>query len=256
MKGYITYLKFDNCSTDELIQSYKEDLLNKRKKVTITPNLDGLRICYKNKKIRNLINEKSDYTTIDGKPLIWLSKFNKNECFNYKISGSDLTFDLLKLANKLSLSLALFGGTEDTLTKASENIKKNYPNIKIVLTLSPIFGYEKDEELCKEYAQRLNASDANIFLLCTGFPKTELFYFDYYDLLGPGLYFCVGATIDFLAGTIKRSPKWMSNVGLERAYRLSKDFKRLFKRYWFDFWFLIKIIFVMIFKKKKINNLK
>ena len=64
------------------------------------------------------------------------------------------------------------------------------------------------------------------------------------------VYLCVGATIDFIAGNIKRAPKWMSSCGLEWLYRLTKDFKRLFKRYWHDFWFLQKVFILIIFYRR------
>lgn len=254
MKDFISHLRFDDYNVDQLLSCYKDDIKNNKKKITVTPNLDGMRITYKDDKLRRLINYEADYVTIDGKPIMWLSKFNKRTIFRNKISGSDLTMDVLKMANEMSLSLCLFGGSKESLLKASENISQKFPNITITNAISPKFGYEKSDELTDKYINLLNNSKANIYLLCTGFPKTEKFYFDNVDRLNCGLYFCVGATIDFLAGTIKRAPKRMSNVGLEWLYRLFKDFRRLFKRYWLDFCFLVKIFFINVFNKNIIEE--
>lgn len=254
MKDFISHLRFDNCDVADLLKRYKQDILNNNKRITVTPNLDGMRITYKDDKLRQLINYKADYVTIDGKPILWLSKFNKKTVFKHKISGSDLTIDVLKMANEMHLSICIFGGSEEALVKASKNIITNYPYVTIATTISPEFGYEKNVKLTEKYVKMLNECEANIYLLCTGFPKTEKFYFENMEKLNNGLYFCVGATVDFLAGTIKRAPKWMSNIGLEWLYRLTKDFKRLFKRYWLDFWFLLKILFINIFKKKVLEE--
>lgn len=255
MKDYITYLKFDDCSKEELLSNYKTDIANHRKAITVTPNLDDLRLTYKNEALRHRINS-ADYSTIDGKPILWLAKLTKKKNFKYKISGSDLTVDLLKLADENKYRIFIFGGKEGVAEKAKANIEKDYPNAIVAGTCCPDFGYEKDEEKSKRYIEEINAAQADIILLCTGFPKSENFYFDHIDEFNPGLYFTVGASVDFIAGNIKRAPKWMSKIGLEWLYRLSKDFRRLFKRYWLDGWFLLKIINVSIFNKKKILRLR
>ena len=41
----------------------------------------------------------------------------------------------------------------------------------------------------------------------------------------------VGAAFDFIAGTKRRAPGWMSRLGLEWLYRLSSEPGRLWKRY-------------------------
>jgi len=233
MKDYITFLKFDDLSPDELLKCYEQDILNNKKVITETPNLDGLRVAYKDCFIRRSINF-ADYSTIDGTPILWLAKLIHKKQFRYKISGSDLVPMVLELANEKGFTVTLFGGKEGVAEKAKAKIEKNYPNVRVVSTMCPEFGFEKNKEQSLSYIQQINDSKANIILLCTGFPKSERFFFENYDSFGPGLYFNVGATIDFLAGSIKRAPKWMSKIGLEWFYRLFKDFRRLFKRYWLD----------------------
>ena len=253
MKDYIAYLKFDDISQEELVECLNKDIKEKKKVTVVTPNLDGMRVSYKNKELRNFINS-SEYVTIDGKPVLWIAKWYKKKNFKYKISGSDLVPRVLEEANKYSYSICIFGGKEGVAEKAKENILKQYTNIKTINTICPEFGFEKDEEKSQKYINQINEFNSDIVLLCTGFPKTELFYMKHQEQFASRAYFFVGATVDFLAGNIKRAPKWMSNCGLEWLYRLSKDFRRLFKRYWLDFWFLDKMWFMCHFKKKKIQR--
>ena len=77
-KIYITYLKFNNESSDDLIKKIDLDIINKEKKVVFTPNLDFLRLAYKNIEFRKYLNE-SDYSLIDGKPLVWLAKLERKK---------------------------------------------------------------------------------------------------------------------------------------------------------------------------------
>ena len=156
------------------------------------------------------------------------------------------------MANRHKSRVFIFGGKEGVAKKASLNVQKKYPDIEIAGFCCPDFGFEKSQAKQDTYIQKINASKPNIVLLCTGSPKTENFFFNNYNKFYPALYLSVGATVDFLAGTIKRAPKWMNKIGLEWLYRIFKDPKRLSKRYFLDFLFLIKIIFIIIFKKKVI----
>ena len=54
---------------------------------------------------------------------------------------------------------------------------------------------------------------------------------------------CAGATVDFLAGNIKRAPRWMSDHGLEWFYRFLQEPKRMFKRYFLDDVKILRLIF-------------
>lgn len=253
MKDYITYLKFDDLTETEILDYYKENIINHKRTLTITPNLDILRITYKDKWLRDGLNS-CDISTIDGKPIQWIAKFQKKKTFKHKISGSDLSLSVIEMANKNNFSLLIFGGKEGVADIAKEKLLVQYPNLRIE-TICPEFGYEKTEETSKKYINEINSMKCDIVLFCTGFPKTEQFFFKYKNLFAVAQYFFVGATVDFIAGTIKRAPKWMSNCGLEWMFRLFSDFKRLFKRYWFDFWFLIKLYLILIFNKNKIKKI-
>ena len=47
--------------------------------------------------------------------------------------------------------------------------------------------------------------------------------------------------LDFEAGNVKRAPHWMANAGLEWAYRMYKEPKRMFKRYVLEDWKFAKL---------------
>lgn len=254
MKDYLTYIKFDDLSEEQYLEEVFAKIANKDKAFTLTPNLDFMRLAYKDVEFRKIIN-KADYSLIDGKPILWIAKWMKKKQFKYKISGSDISTTLVGIAAEKGYSIAIFGGKDGIALKAKEKLLEKYPNLNIVYADAPVFGYEKDDELCHKYIAELNACKADIYFLCTGCPKTEKFFYKYYDEFGPGFYLSVGATVDFWAGNIKRAPKWMSNHGLEWLYRLFNDFGRLFKRYWLDFWFLLKLFNICMFNKKHFTKM-
>lgn len=251
-KIHLFHLGFTNLSEEQFIQSINDNIVKKEMANVVTPNMDILRITYKNLDARKAMNNAT-YCTIDGQIVFILSKLFRSK-IKYKFSGSDMVFPILKLAEDKKYKIYLFGGRDESATLAKERIEKEYPNVVVCGTYCPNLGYENNEVETKDIIKNINESKPDIVLLCTGSPKTELFYNKIKSQLCPAVYLSLGATIDFLAGTVKRAPKWMSKCGLEWLYRLTKDFKRLFKRYWLDFWFLLKLFFVAIFNKKKLLN--
>ena len=90
--------------------------------------------------------------------------------------------------------------------------------------------------------KKINNSGSDILAVALGSPKGEKFIYRIRNNICVALSISIGATIDFEAGNVKRSPRWMSNAGLEWLYRITQDPKRLIKRYWNDAVSIIPII--------------
>ena len=80
-------------------------------------------------------------------------------------------------------------------------------------------------------AQRVAESGAQLLLVALGSPKQELWIHRHRGELGPVVAVGVGASIDFVAGMVRRAPAWMSRAGLEWLFRLAQEPRRLFRRY-------------------------
>ena len=85
-----------------------------------------------------------------------------------------------------------------------------------------------------EPGQSENVPVPDILLACFGCPKQEKWVSEHYRDCASGVTLCAGATVDFLAGNVKRAPKVFSENGLEWFYRFVKEPKRLFRRYFVD----------------------
>ena len=78
--------------------------------------------------------------------------------------------------------------------------------------------------------------------MALGSPKGEKCIYNIRGSICAALSISIGATIDFVAGNVKRAPKWMSNVGLEWLFRITQDPRRLIKRYWYDAVHIVPIV--------------
>jgi len=150
-----------------------------------------------------------------------------------KISGSDLfpAFYLYHKDNE-NIKIFLLGAAEGIAKTAQEKINQKIGREIVVEALSPSFGFEKNEEECETIIDAINKSGATVLAIGVGAPKQEKWLVKYRSRFTQvKVFLAIGATIDFEAGCKARSPKWMSEVGIEWAYRLLSEPRRLWKRY-------------------------
>jgi N-acetylglucosaminyldiphosphoundecaprenol N-acetyl-beta-D-mannosaminyltransferase len=113
---------------------------------------------------------------------------------------------------------------------AAANLRQRLPGLRIVDTLAPRLGLTPDENE-QECVERLVRASAQLIFVCLGAPKQELFSDRNRARLAPAVLVGFGAAVDFAAGTVPRAPAWMSRAGLEWAFRLAREPKRLAARY-------------------------
>ena len=230
-------IKFMNTCIDNLTMSETLNEIDKliQKKIcsyVVTPNVDHIVRLEKDEELQKVYKNASLILT-DGKPLIWISKWYKTP-IKEKISGSDLFPKVCELAANKNYTMYLLGAAEGVADTAAKNLMKKYPELNVVGTYSPPFGFEKNEQEMNKIKTQIQEVHPDILIVGLGCPKQEKFMYYHCKELGVPISFGLGASIDFEAGNIKRAPKWMSNHGLEWLYRFSKEPKRLFKRYFVD----------------------
>ena len=114
-----------------------------------------------------------------------------------------------------------------------------YPGLQVVGTLCPPFGEWTPEEE-QEIIGRIRSSGADILMTAFTMPRGERWLSARRDALGVPVVINVGAALDFAAGRIRRAPRWMQKIGLEWAFRLGLEPRRLFRRYARNGWFLAR----------------
>lgn len=194
--------------------------------------------------------KKIDLVVPDGQPVRWaLNSFYKVGMKD-RVYGPTLTLHVLEKAAKQNLNLYLYGSTENTLTKFSAYIKNTYPGINLCGIHVDRFRDATPEE-DEADIKKINAAKAHIVLVGRGCPRQETWTADHLGKVNAAM-MAVGAAFDFHAGTLKQAPKWMQDKGLEWLYRLIKEPRRLWKRYFVtNSYFIYLFIKYKLFKKKK-----
>lgn len=221
--------EIDNLTMDEALIRINELIQEDRSAFVVTPNVDHLVQLEQGGELKE-VYKKADLILADGKPLIWISKWYGTP-IKEKISGSDLFPYLCKLAAEKNYKMYFLGAAEGVAAQAAENLEARFPNLRVVGTYSPPFGFENDAVEMEKIKNMIKAVAPQILIVGLGCPKQELFIFHNKDELGVPLSLGLGASLDFEAGVKKRAPKWMSNHGLEWIFRMIQEPNRMVKRY-------------------------
>ena len=169
----------------------------------------------------------------DGMPLVWAV----NRCLpadaklKDRVYGPTLMLETLRSSqNRPEFRHFLLGGKQSTLDKLSSAFAERFAGASIAGMYSPPFGEWPEGEF-ERICDQILSSGANLIWVGLGCPNQEHWIAKNKDRLPAGVYFGVGAAFAFHAGEVKQSPPVFQRLGLEWAYRLAMEPRRLCKRY-------------------------
>lgn len=242
LKVNIGNVIIDNLTMDEALRSIETFIANRKPCYITNPNVDIVMRYNKDKEFARYYDEGA-LCLADGTPILWAAQFLGTP-LKAKISGSDFVPRVCELANAKRYKIFFMGGRPGAGEAAQKKLLESLPNIQIVGTYAPPFGFEKDEKELAHIATMIKQAKPDILFVGLGAPKQERWIKQYHQELGVPVSMGVGVTFEFIAGIVKRSPKWMQHAGLEWLWRLCMEPRRLWKRYLIDdmpfFWLIVK----------------
>lgn len=191
-----------------------------------TPNADHVVLAEDNQRFRNAY-QSAQLSLADGVSVLWSSRL-LGRPLPMKISGSDLILPLLRQAADRGYRVYFLGADPGVADRAKREVEKVLPEIRIVGVHSPQIDVDHIDD---SLVQMVRAANPDIVLVALGAPKQEIFCHEHRAALAPAVLLGIGASLDFVAGTKRRAPRWISDLGLEWLYRLAQEPRRLAYRY-------------------------
>jgi N-acetylglucosaminyldiphosphoundecaprenol N-acetyl-beta-D-mannosaminyltransferase len=166
----------------------------------------------------------------DGQPLVW-SLHALGHAQATRIYGPDLMAGFCARAARSGTPIYLYGGRSPAaLALLEQRLRERFAGLAIVGGFSPPFRAPTAAEDERAIAD-IDASGAAVVWVGTGQPKQEKWMLRMRPRLSAPLLVGVGAAFDFHAGLVSQAPGWMQRNGLEWTYRLSREPRRLWRRY-------------------------
>ena len=171
--------------------------------------------------------KNADLVTADGMPIVLLSRLLRRS-LPERVTGADMVPAICRRCAEEGLSVYVLGGDKEAIEEAFGKLKIENGKLKIA-GIDPAFvSLDEDQS---EIVERINAAKPDVLFVALGNPKQELWMGRNLTRLDAGVVMGVGGTFNFLAGRVKRAPKWMQRCGLEWIYRIVQEPGRLWRRY-------------------------
>lgn len=211
----------------DTIKYIGEHLDDLRGKYICVSNVHTTVMSYENEEYRKIQNSAA-MALPDGAPL---SSYSRRKGYKQaqRVTGPDLMLELFAISKEKGYRHYFYGATEETLQSMREVLERDYPGIEIAGMYAPPFRALTSQEDAQIVA-KINKSRPDFIWIGLGAPKQEEWMYQHMGQL-QGVLIGVGAGFDYLAGYIKRAPRWMQRMSLEWLYRLLQDPKRLWRRY-------------------------
>lgn len=222
----------NNVTQQEAIDYMEKMIANDEKGYVVTPNLDHIVKLEEDPEFVRCYDHAA-LVLADGNPVIWASRYLGTP-LKALVTGSDLFPALCRYAAEKGHTLFFLGGLEGVAQKSADELKKQYPSIKVVGVYSPPFGFDKNPDENNRIIAMINAVKPNILFVGVGAPKQEKWMYNNIDALQINVALGIGASFDFVAGTVKRAPKLFRQIKMEWFWRVANEPRRLFKRYFID----------------------
>jgi N-acetylglucosaminyldiphosphoundecaprenol N-acetyl-beta-D-mannosaminyltransferase len=172
---------------------------------------------------------KLDLVVPDGQPVRWALNLIHDAQLRERVYGPQLMFEVCRRAAEASLPIFLFGGYESMLRDLNQRLHERLPALQIA-GMKPAKYERLSIAERNELVQEIRDSGAQIVFVGLGCPRQEVFIYEMREALTmPTL--AVGAALNFHAGHLPQAPPRLQRWGLEWAFRLSKEPRRLWRRY-------------------------
>ncbi len=206
--------------------------------ITIT-NPYSVLLCHRNPEM-NKATSGAFMTLPDGIGIILAAKL-----LGYKnlgrVTGPMFMLRMCDWGRKYAYRHFFYGGVKGVADKLKDELARMFPGLQVAGAYCPPFrplSRQEDERIVKQ----INHAKPDIIWVGLGAPKQEKWMAEHVGKLNAGTMIGVGAAFDFHSGNVKWAPASIRRLGLEWAYRLAKEPKRMCRRNLDSFIFLSKVI--------------
>jgi N-acetylglucosaminyldiphosphoundecaprenol N-acetyl-beta-D-mannosaminyltransferase len=250
---YINVLgvKINAISMDSAIRSIARWIKDRHKVYCNVCAVHTIMECQRNEMLRSIVNN-SDLSTPDGMPLVWLAHhYGFREAT--RVYGPDLMLSVCEQSQRRGYRHFFYGGKPGVVDQLCENLKNRYPALEVAGSYSPPLrnvGYLEEPGVIR----CINDASADIVWVGLGTPKQDFWVAQHRKHLNAPVLVAVGAAFDFHAGIIRQAPKWVQESGLEWAFRLMQEPRRLAHRYLIYNPLFILLTFMQLSGLRKYGN--
>jgi N-acetylglucosaminyldiphosphoundecaprenol N-acetyl-beta-D-mannosaminyltransferase len=225
-----------------------------KKWIIANHNLHSLYLFHRVAGLRSFFSV-ADWIHIDGMPLVALARhYGFTVSREHRVTYVDWTGPLMEAAATSNWRVFYLGSSETTIAKALPILRDAYPGLEITAR-SGYFDADRSSAENQSVLKDIASYRPNLLMVGMGMPRQELWIHANLADIQANVILPAGAALDYIAGTVPTPPRWAGRLGLEWAFRLVSEPRRLGSRYLVEPWsILILLLKDQIAGRRKLSS--
>ena len=224
---------------EEVLHHVTQAVRDQARFVVANHNLHSLYLLAREPELRRFYAQ-ADLIEADSAPLIGFARLLRLQGRPFhRCTYLDWKAHFWSLADRHNWRVFYLGGAPGVAEAAARNLSEDYPGVQL-RTRDGYFDAAPGSAPNASILASIKAFEPHILFVGMGMPRQEIWIAQNLAALPPCVVFSVGAAFDYEAGAQRAAPRWMGRIGLEWAFRLLVDPRRLFSRYCVEPWFLVR----------------
>jgi N-acetylglucosaminyldiphosphoundecaprenol N-acetyl-beta-D-mannosaminyltransferase len=197
--------------------------------LALNVNAHCLNLCYEDFELRDFLNS-AEVVFCDGAGVMLAARI-LGKRIPERITYADWVWRLAAFAAAQGFSLYFLGARPGVAQEAARRLKERYPTLKIVGVRHGYFDHSAGSPENEAVVREISAAAPDILLVGLGMPLQERWLMENRHRLAAGLALTGGAVFDYVSGTLRRGPRFLTENGFEWLARLLVEPGRLWRRY-------------------------
>lgn len=224
----------DAITQDELFDYVSEVIRRSEKAIVANHNLHSIYLYHKRPRMREFY-ARAGLVHIDGMPIVYWGRLRGLPLkLEHRLAYIDFVPPLLSLAATKGWRVYYLGGKPGVAERAADGFRGRFPDL-IIRTHDGYFDNDSD------VIADIRAFGPDLLFVGMGMPRQEEWIVDNLGRLQAHVIMNCGAAFDYFAGEKPTPPRWLSGMGLEWAFRLLTEPRRLARRYLVEPWLMLPI---------------
>lgn len=212
------------------LDAVAEAVETRERRVFVSQNMHGMAVIKRDPVMRAL-HARAHVVRVDGMPIVWIARAAGRPVRRAQRAGfMDLMQPLMARAARSGWRVYVLAGEPGVAERAAQRLRAQHVGLQIA-TDDGYFDIAPGGADAHERIERMRTFDPQVVLVGLGMPRQERFVHDHEAALPSTAILTCGAAFDYVAGTVPMCPRWMSAIGLEWAFRLVAEPRRLAHRY-------------------------
>jgi len=213
----------DDVDTETALDIIDGFIRTRKPRIVVTADSSGIVLAHKDPELMEIMNS-ADLVTPDSFGILWAAR-RQGTPLKERVSGIDMVNLLCERGAQSGYRIFLLGAAPGVADAAAENLRRQHPGLNIVGTHHGFFRDEDNPGVVEQVRSR----KPDILFVALGIPKQEKWIARHKEELEVPVSMGVGGSLDVIAGKVPRAPKWMQDHGLEWAFRLYSNPRKIGK---------------------------